>query len=87
VARRRPDVELDEGLIEAVHAMARRSGVAEGELYERALRVLLARDFAALMDEVAEHQATIDATVGDEAALQLAVDQVRASRGDRKSDM
>jgi hypothetical protein len=48
---------------------------------------LLARDFAALMDEVAEYQATIDATVGDEAALQLAVDQVRASRGDRKSDM
>lgn len=50
MARRQPTVEIDESLIDAARTVARRSGVSEEELYERALRDVLARDFTALME-------------------------------------
>ncbi len=72
-------MELDESLIEAVRAVANRSGVLEAELYERALREVLARDFAELMVEIAEYQTASGRTISAEDALQLAVDEVRGN--------
>jgi hypothetical protein len=57
VAGRQPTVEIDESLIEAARAVARRTGVSEGGIYERALREVLSRDFGDLMNESANHQA------------------------------
>lgn len=72
-------MELEEGLIAAVQAVARRLGVPEDEVYERALRGVLARDFAAaerpgatastLTDEIAEYQAATGVTIGAEDVL------------------
>ncbi len=85
MARRQPTVEIDESLIDAARVVARRSGVSEEELYERALRDVLARDFTALMDEIAEYQAANGATIGDDEALTLATDEVRAARNERRT--
>lgn len=85
MTRRQPTVELEEGLIEAARAVAQRSGVSEEELYERALRGVLARDFSALMDEIAGYQATSGATIAEDEALAVAVAEVRAVRDDRRA--
>ena len=85
MARRQPTVEIDESLIEAARAVALRSGVPEQELYERVLRYVLVRDFAALMDAIAEYQAANGVSIGDDESLALAVDEVRAARNERRN--
>jgi len=85
MARRQPAVELDESLIEAARAVARRSGVPESEVYERALRDVLTRDFADLMDEIAEYQSARGVPVGDDEAMALADEELRALRDERRS--
>jgi len=85
MARRQPTVDIDESLIEAARFVALRSGVPEQELYERALRDVLVRDFAALMDEIAEYQAANGVSIGDAESLALAVDEVRAERDERRN--
>jgi hypothetical protein len=84
MARRQPAVELDESLIEAARAVAQRSGVPESELYERALRDVLTRDFTELMDEIAEYQSAKGLRVGDDEAMWLADEELRAVRGGRR---
>lgn len=85
MVRRQPTVEIDEKLIEAARAVARRSGVPEEELYERALRDVLVRDFDALMDEIAKRQAATGVSLTDDEAMALAVEEVRAARNERRS--
>lgn len=85
MARRQPAVELEESLIEAARAVAQRSGVPEEELYERALRDVLSRDFAELMDEIAEYQSAKGVTISDDEAMALADEELRALRGERRS--
>jgi hypothetical protein len=85
MARRQPTVELDESLIDAARAVARRSGVPESELYERALRDVLARDFAELMDEIAEYQSSRGVRIGDDEAATLADEELRELRAERRS--
>lgn len=85
VARRALTVEVDEKLIAAARAVTERTGTPVNELYERALRDVLVRDFAALMDEVAADQATRGQTIGEEAALVLAYDELRAARVERRN--
>ena len=85
MARRQPTVEIDESLIEAAWSVALRSGVPEQELYERALRDVLVRDFATLMDEIAEYQAANGISIRDDEALALAADEVRAARDERRN--
>ena len=86
MARRQLNIELDESLIAVVRAVANRSGVPEAELYERALRGVLARDFAELMVEIAEYQTASGRTIGADEVLQLAVGEVRAMRDERRSE-
>lgn len=84
MTRRQPTVELDETLIDAARAIALRAGVPESELYERALREILARDFAALMDDVAQYQAASGTALSEDAASALATEEVRAVRASRR---
>ena len=72
VARRIVTVEVDERLFDAARAAAERAGVPEDELYERALRDVLARDFAQLMAEIAADQSARGLTVADDEGLALA---------------
>jgi hypothetical protein len=78
-------IELDGNLVEAARSVAERSGVAEGALYERALREVLVRDFAALMDEIDRYQADEDLTLSDDEALELATAELKAMRAERRN--
>lgn len=86
MARRRVVVELESDLVDATRAVARRVGVAEDELYERALRDVLASDFTALMDEIAADQAARGVALSDEEASALATEELRASRAGRRNE-
>jgi hypothetical protein len=85
MTRRRVTIELDGNLVEAARSVAERSGVAEGALYERALREVLVRDFAALMDEIDRYQADEDLTLSDDEALELATAELKAMRAERRN--
>lgn len=85
MTRQAVTVELDNELVEAVRSAARRAGIAEAELYERALREVLVRDFAALMDDIAAFQVAHDAGLTDEEAMELAVSELAALRAERRS--
>lgn len=81
--RRPVTVELDGSLVEAARSVAQRSGVPEEELYERALREVLARDFGELMDDVVAFQTAKGVSLTDEQAMDLAVSELRALRAER----
>jgi len=85
MARRALTVEVDEKLLAAAHAVAERAGVSADELYERALREVLARDFAELLKDIAVDQAERDVTVTEEDGLALAYDELRAMRSERRN--
>lgn len=56
MARRALTVEVDEKPLTAARAVAERAGVPADELYERALRDVLDRDFAGLLQNIAADQ-------------------------------
>ena len=85
MARRALTVEVDEKLLDAANTVAERTGVPAGELYERALRDVLARDFAELMKELAAGQASVGEVLDDDQGLVLAYDELRAARADRRN--
>jgi hypothetical protein len=84
MARRALTVEVDEKLLAAANEVAKRTGVPVGDLYDRALRDVLARDFAELMKELAVAQAESGEIVGDDEGLALAYDELRGARADRR---
>jgi hypothetical protein len=71
MTRRRVTIGLDGNLLDAARSVAKRSGFPEGDLYERALREVLARDFAALMDEIDRYQADQAVALSDDEAVEL----------------
>ena len=85
MARRALTVEVDEKLLAAANSVAERTGVPAGELYERALRDVLARDFADLMKELTAGQASVGEVLDDDQGLALAYDELRAARADRRN--
>jgi hypothetical protein len=85
MTRRRVTIELDGNLVEAARAVAERSGVPEGVLYERALRKVLVRDFAALMDEIDRYQSDEGLTLSDGEALELATAELKAMQTERRN--
>lgn len=85
MARRPVTLQVDEALVDATRAVAKRSGVPAEELYERALRNVLARDFAELMTDIAADQAARDATISDEEGLALAYEELKALRAERRN--
>jgi len=85
MARRQVTVELEGNLVDATREVAQRVGVPEGELYERALREVLARDFGALMDGIAADQAARGVALSEDEALTLATEELRALRAERRN--
>jgi len=85
MARRRVTIELDGNLVEAARSVAERSGVAEGDLYERALREVLVRDFAALMDEIDQYPADEGLILSDDEAQELTTAEPKAMRAERRN--
>lgn len=85
MARRALTVEVDEKLLAAARAVAERAGVPADELYERALRDVLARDFADLMGDIAADQAERGVTLSEEEGLTLAYEELRAVRAERRN--
>jgi hypothetical protein len=85
MARPQVTVELDGNLVDATREVAQRVGVPEGELYERALREVLARDFATLMDGIAADQAARGVALSEDEALALATEELRALRAERRN--
>lgn len=83
MARRAVTVEVDEKLLAAARAVTERTGVPVDELYERALRDVLARDFAELMKALIADQAERGVTLSDHAGLALAYEELRAARAGR----
>jgi hypothetical protein len=85
MARHPVTVELDGNLVDATREVAQRVGVPEGELYERALREVLARDFGALMDGIAANQAARGIAISEDEALALATEELWALRAEGRS--
>ncbi|MGC1511384.1 MAG: hypothetical protein WA797_00500 [Acidimicrobiales bacterium] len=85
MARRALTVEVDEKLLTAARAVAERAGVPADELYERALRDVLARDFAGLLQNIATDQEERDVTATEDEGLTLAYDELRAVRSERRN--
>jgi protein-disulfide isomerase-like protein with CxxC motif len=83
VARRALTIEVDEKLLDAARAVAERTGMPAGELYERALREVLARDFTDLSETIARDQAVRVTAVAEEEGLALAYEELRALRAER----
>jgi predicted transcriptional regulator len=85
MTRRPVTVELDANLVEAAHLIAERAGVAEFELYERALRDVLVRDYGELMDEIRKYQSAKGRTLTDDEAMEIAISELEAMRTERRN--
>ena len=85
MARRALTVEVDEKLLAATRAVAERIGVPADELYERALRNVLSRDFAELMRDIAADQVERGVTLSEDEGLALAYEELRAVRAERRN--
>ncbi|MGI9120365.1 MAG: hypothetical protein ACR2G7_09650 [Acidimicrobiales bacterium] len=85
MARRALTVEVDEKLLAATRAVVERAGVPADELFERALREVLARDFADLQHDIAAAQAERGAILTEEDGLALAYEELRAVRAERRN--
>ncbi len=88
MSRRKTTVYLDSDVLTATKVLAAARKRSESQVIEDALRVYLGTDDAraagadlrSLMDRVAQHS-----DLDDEAAMALAVDEVRAVRSARRS--
>jgi len=78
-------MEVDEKLLAAAQAVADRAAAPADELYERALRDVLARDFAELMRDIAADQAEHGVTMSDDDGVALAYEELRAARSGRRN--
>jgi hypothetical protein len=85
MGRRPVTIEVDEKLLAAARVVAERTGVAPEELYERALREVLARDLDELTGELAADQRRRGVTVSDDEGLKLAYEELRAARAERRN--
>jgi predicted methyltransferase len=85
MTRRALTVDVDEKLLAAANAVAERTGVPIAELYDRALRNVLARDFAELMRDLAARQADSGDTLSDTEGLAVAHEELRATRADHRN--
>lgn len=85
MARRALTVEVDEKLLAAARAVAERTGVPADELYERALRDVLARDFADLLKDIAADQAASGVALSEDEGLAMAYEELRAVRAERRN--
>ncbi len=69
----------------ATRGVAERAGVSADDLYERALRDVLARDFADLLADIAADQAATGVRITDDEGVALAYDELGAVRDERRN--
>jgi hypothetical protein len=78
-------VNVDEHVLDALRRAAAREGVAEDELVDEALRRWFGLRGLAVLDDVAERPERSGGRLDDEAAMELAVREVRAARVGRQA--
>lgn len=83
--RRQLTVTVDENVIDALRRAAARDGVPEDELVDEALRRWFGLRGIAVLDDLAERRAADADRLDDDAAMALAVREVRASRAGRRA--
>ena len=83
MARRPTTVEIDEGVLDALGRTAREDGRPEDEVVEEALRGYFGLRGMGMLDEIADAQEAAGVTVDDDAAMELAVAELRAARAER----
>lgn len=76
---------VDENVLDALRGAAARDGVPEDELVDEALRRWFGLRGIGVLDELAERRAASIEALDDEAAMALAVGEVRASRAARRA--
>ena len=84
--RQQLTVTVDENLLEALRAAAARDGVPEDELVDEALRRWFGLRGIGVLDELAERRSGSTDALDDDAAMALAVQEVRASRSRRRAN-
>jgi hypothetical protein len=78
-------VMVDGSVLAALRRAAARDGVPEDELVDEALRRWFGLRGLGVLDDQAERRATDSECVDDDAAMALAVREVRASRAQRRA--
>jgi hypothetical protein len=78
-------VDVDGELLAAVRAVAGRSGVPLEDLFERALRGVLAGDFDQLAAELVADQRRRGVSVSDNEGFVFAYEELRAVRTQRRN--
>ncbi len=76
-------MEIDEGVLDALGRAAREDGRPEDEVIEEALRRYFGVRGVAVLDDIADAQATAGNVLDDEQAMALAVTELRAARAER----
>ena len=85
MTRTQPAVTIDQNLIEVARAVAERAGVPESEVYERALRRVLAEDFRVLLGDIARQQQAAGIVLAEADADRIALEEVRAYRAEHRN--
>lgn len=79
-------VSVDENVLGPLRHAAVRDGVPEDELVDEALRRWFGLRGLALLGDIADRQNGSDDRLDDAAAMELAVQEVRAARAERRSN-
>lgn len=79
-------VSVDENVLDALRHAAARDGVPEDELVDEALRRWFGLRGLAVLGDIADRQNGTDDRLDDAAAMELAVQEVRATRAGRRSN-
>src|SRR5438105_69257 len=83
---RRPlTVNVDEHVLDALRAAARRDGVPEEELVDEALRRWFGLRGIAVLDDIADRQASRHEAVDEDESMSIALQEVRAARHERRA--
>lgn len=83
--RQQLTVTVDENVLDALRRAAARDGVPEDELIDEALRRWFGLRGIGVLDDLVERRAADADPLDDEAAMALAVDEVRSSRARRRA--
>lgn len=84
--RQQLTVSVDENVLDALRRAAARDGVPEDELVDEALRRWFGLRGIGVLDDLAERRAAVADRLDDEAAMALAINEVRASRARRRAN-
>jgi hypothetical protein len=79
-------VSVDENVLDALRRAAARDGVPEDELVDEALRRWFGLRGLVVLDDIADRRTRSAERLDDAAAMDLALQEVRAARAGRRSN-